>query len=255
MMTSTRKQAATKGSSKDSIRARKPKTRLRKTRLRKMTNEDFIKWQNLIHRVVRDNFKWAFDSRANYRRFKRPMGYDDMIQEGSIALHRSWQKYDGKREDAASFKTYAYRAIYRRVSRYISNNITPVTIKNWSKAAAKEGNKDSVAAAISCSLFSEVVEPGGEEWSSQIKDRTVDAGVRDMIHQEHVGRCIGILKDGLTRREFGIMIEKNRGKTYAQIAKRRRMTRENVRSLYSCTLVKCAVLLLDQEQYYGSPIH
>ena len=216
---------------------------------KQMTDEDYRKWSDLVHRVIQDRFSWTYNSRDT-RGLRRAVGYDDLVQEGSIALFKAWQKHNPLRDGAASFKTYAYHAIYRRIARYVGSNLSPVTVKNWAKSYNDPKYRDKVTAAVGCILFSEVVEKSEDEWSSQIGDESSSVPVETMIHKDVVKRCFDLLEKNLSKRELGVLRDRHRGKTYAQIAKKRHTTREQVRRIYQEALVKAAIALTDMEEHY-----
>ncbi len=224
-----------------------------------MDGNDFARWERLTHHVIRSHFSWAYLSEDNdhYKKYRRFLDYDDLVQEGHIALMYAWNRYDPSREDAATFKTYAFKAIYRRVAKFIELNVTPITARNWKArsmaAAAKSPGDDSeeskqLAAAISCILFSEGSQDdeGNDPWCSI--EYTGDNDVPDdVVHKDWVNHCIGVLRRGLTNKEFSMILARAKGQTYGMISKRHNIKREIARRVVGEIMIKAAVLLIDQE--------
>lgn len=205
-----------------------------------MTNDDFARWAPLIHHIIRVHFHWAVSPRGSSS-FTSPRAicYEDLVSEGSIALLHSWRRYDPERREA-SFKTYAYRAIVRRMRKFIDSNMSPLSTKNWRDHVRRGTEPSSVARAVATVLFSE----SADESDIQVPGSAPDTSTDDLDFHT---RAITLLKSNLTKREYAILIERARGRTFTQIARKRRMTRETARKIYLELVVKAAALLQDME--------
>lgn len=201
-----------------------------------MRNEDFEQWVPLIHHIIKNHFGWSYvPNGGGSFRTSRTVDYNDLVSEGSIALIHSWRKFDSTRKEA-SFKTYAYRAIMRRLRKFIDSTISPISTKNWRDHVSRGEPTSKVAAAYCASLFSEHAD--GNE--GQIPDTH---HIEDFDNLEWKDHCIETLKRNLTTQEMAILKERYSGMTFTQIAKRRGTTRETARKLHSELIVKAYSIL------------
>lgn len=214
-----------------------------------MNDAEFTKWQKLVHYVVRTHFSWAFRStkEGDYRRYRRHLDYNDLVQEGNVALLDAWSRWH--EGGGASFKTYAYTAILRKVHRFIDANACPVTTKNWQSAARYDDSvHEMLAAAVACRLFSESNIKGQRiDDAPEIKDDRSAQSPDDILHADWVDHCMKRLGRVLKKKEIKILLERSAGKTFTQIGEKRGITRERARVVYGELLVRAAVVLMDQE--------
>lgn len=210
-----------------------------------MNDADFAQWEKLVHYVIHTHFDWAFKSKS--RRYRRQLDYDDLVQEGNLALIDAWERWHDA--GGASFKTYAYTAILRKIHRFVDSNLCPVTTKNWQSAARYDDTvRQHLATAVACRLFSETGEHGQQSsFISQIEGDKSVTSPEDILHEDWVEHCMVRLGRALNKREIKILLERAAGRTFAQIGSKRGITRERARKVHSELLVKAAVALLDQE--------
>jgi RNA polymerase sigma factor (sigma-70 family) len=215
-----------------------------------MTNEEFLQWEALPHYVVRKHFYWAYRSPGvSSKKWRRHLDYDDLVQEGNLALLGAWEKW---REDGgASFKTYAFTAIYRRVERFIDSNLTPVTTKYWQSAVTYDPTaRERLMAAISCSLFSEGYrEDYRKDITFEIPGDKSTFSTDDILHLDWVNHCVDELREKMSPRNFRILLDKAGGKKFAEIGEDKGLTREYVRRIYREALIQAAVILIDEEEF------
>jgi RNA polymerase sigma factor (sigma-70 family) len=220
-----------------------------------MTDEQFRQWEKLTHYVVRTHFAWAFSSpktgqSGRYRRYRRHLDYNDLVQEGHLALIDAWERWHP--DGGASFKTYAFTAILRKVHRFIDANACPVTTKNWQSASRYDDSVyDNLAVAVACRLFSESSTRGDRiETVPEIVGDKATFSPEDILHDDWVSYCIERLGkggSGLTKKEVRFLLERAAGKTFTQIGDKRGYTRERARVVHGELLIKAAIALMDQE--------
>ena len=214
-----------------------------------MSPEDFKQWEPLVHYVIKTHFAWAYRSTkdGNYRRYRRHLDYDDLVQEGFIALLNASERWHAG--GGASFKTYAFAAIYRQVHRFVDANACPVTTKNWQSASRYDDSvHEHLAAAIACRLFSESEIKGQSiESAPEIKDDRWRVLPDDILQADWVDYCMKRLGKVLKKKEIRILLERASGMTFTQIGEKRGVTRERARVVYGELLIRAAVALMDQE--------
>lgn len=216
-----------------------------------MTEDEFRQWENLPHHIVNTYFPWAFTRRPggiDYRRFRRHLDYDDLVSEATLGLLDAWDQFDDDHPSKASFMTYAFRAIYRRVARFIDQNVSPVTTRGWQKALNSQNGDIShdIAVALACRLFSEQTPAdveGRREAGPQIEDANLPNVPDNMEEREFHQHCMRRLRRHLTEKEIRVLLERFSGKTYTQIGAKRRYTRENARRVVQELMVKAATAL------------
>lgn len=218
-----------------------------------MTNEDFAQWKSLVHYIISKHFSWAYDSKRGAGiHYKHKLDYDDLVSEGYVALVKSHSGYNNNGK--AKFMTYAYKSIFRAVSKFINANLTPVTIRDLKKLMSQD--KDSLrrrqaSSAIGCMFFSEMSNSDsddGKNWQDGIEDASSGEQSGIAEHKEWVKNCIEKLKGRLETREYRILLWRANDISVATIAARTGMTREGVNKLYNNILVKAAAILLEEEE-------
>lgn len=224
-------------------------------RPRRMSDKDFRQWERLPHYVVWKHFSWAFNGRSEgLRRHWRGVLYDDLVAEGNMALIEAWSRYDSTRRAAASFKTYAYRAIYNRVAHYIETNVSPLTMKEWRKAVAihEDEVKPDVQRAINCLLFSEIEarkegnEPG-HSFQNTLEDRDSSDESQRSEDAEWTAACIEKLRCQLGKRKTRLLLRRAAGESLDEIGKRLGVTREWARQFLNEWMIKASAILAKDE--------
>jgi len=208
-----------------------------------MTDDEFLKWEPLIHCVIKEQFYWAYpNSNGSLKRWRRYLDYDDLVSEGSIGLQRAWE---GWREDGgASFKTYAYTAIYRSIYKFVDANITPISTRNWQSATTYDDSvKDHLSTAVSCLFFSEI-----SSRELQFEGDKSTFSPKNILHLDWVNYCIKKIREVMEPREFRILLDKAGGKTFTEIGDDIGITRERTREIHQEALIKAACILIDDEE-------
>jgi RNA polymerase sigma factor (sigma-70 family) len=203
--------------------------------------------------VIRNHFAWAYRSTkdGNYRRYRRHLDYDDLASEGCVALIEAWERWH--KGGGASFKTYAFTAIYRKIHRFIDANASPITTRDWQSVSKYDDSvHELLAAAITCRLFSESTVHGHRiETVPEIAGDKSDFSPHDILHADWVQFCMDRLEKAMKPKDLRILLERADGRTFTQIGEKRGITRERARVVYGELIVRAAVALLDQEKSCG----
>jgi len=188
----------------------------------------FEQWIPLVHHVATKRFPWAAGGLASREDQTRLRGLDqkDLLQEGYIALLHALNNYKKKHVSRASFKTYAYKTIYAAMLKYTWANATP--LKTWDKAEIRargsDAAKESLAAALKCVLFSDLL-PDCFEFS----DRRSGLHEAETDECEHVAYCIAKLREKLSETDFNILLDRASGATYTKIGEKHGFSGERAR--------------------------
>lgn len=162
----------------------------------------FEGWQELVHRILQQEFKWAWSRKQQERKFRRPIDYEDLAQEGFIALMDAVRLFDA--EKGTAFKTYAWCLIRRRVARYVEKNISPIYVGRWGDLAQQEKKK----VALACRLFSELItsnqdQGAGLEWAPYIADQ--DAGVEEVDARDYREYALSVIEAYVSDKHWNIL--------------------------------------------------
>lgn len=216
---------------------------------RSMSSEEFAKWEPLIHHVIKALFYWAYNSGEHtYPRYRRFLQYEDLSQEGAIGLLNAWKKYDPEKANASQFKTYAYKAIANRISRYVDANFTPISTNGWRKVKNNSEVKEQLRAAIGCVLYSELNSYSRGMESPEYDVKADSPPVDAMIEQEEwVGHCIQRLTRDLGKKKVNLLLQRAAGKTLTKLGKARRYSRERARQVLADSLILAVVSLAGEE--------
>lgn len=219
---------------------------------RTMTPEEFNQWSRLPHAVVRRCFWWAYHHDHKGARQWYAIDYEDMVAEGNLALMDAWSLYDQERDRGkgkrgksrpATFKTYAYRSIFNRVSRFVDANMSQLTTREWRRA--KGGNPEEDARiAGSCVSFADLLSCGAQ---NHFIDRTMPEPGEEITKNEWIETCMGELREKLGKRKTAILLRWARGDNLKSIGRTLRVTREWARILINEWLVQASAILADRE--------
>jgi RNA polymerase sigma factor (sigma-70 family) len=225
-----------------------------------LKESDFNQWVGLVHHVLQVYFYWAFKSGDEApKKFRRHFDYDDLAQEGCVALIDAWERWRG--DGGAEFKTYAFTSIYRKIFRFIDANNSPITTKNWRQATESDSSvEEHLNRAVSCRLFSELNPDGNNGYSIglsspdvQFEDADSSESYSNVIYRDWQNRCLELLKKELNKSDYTILMKRARGMHFQEIGKSRNITREAARKQYNKAIVRAAVALIDlEEQHYGT---
>lgn len=228
-----------------------------------MTPDEVIKkWDYLVYHVLINNFLWAVRSTGSgsYRKLRRSLQFDDLIQEGRIGLLLANESFEEDR--GATFKTYAYRAIRNTMLRYIDSNYSLLKSgRVWE--VYNNGSEDLQAchrAAMNYDTFSElehkhkasnmdtipfVPVPSRAEQSAM--DPALLFEERDFLEV-----CLKKLKDGLPERDYKmLMLRYQEELGFEQIAKICRVSKQTVANTLERLNYQIRTLLFSEIEEYG----
>lgn len=189
-----------------------------------MNNQDFAQWEPLVHHVVNKYFYWAYSSRAT-----RTI-YRDLVDEGNAALVSAWKQFDPNHVTdgrTASFKTYAYKTILRRLVKYVENNLI-----------RPGGTK----------LFSEIDNASGCDFSQLVEGKGPGPEI-PTDNREWIENCMRRLRNGLGRRRVGFLLRRAKGENLKSLGESMGgFTRQHAHGLLAKWLVIATAILSDQEE-------
>jgi RNA polymerase sigma factor (sigma-70 family) len=196
-------------------------------------NKEVTKWEGLVHKILQTEYQWAWSRKQNMRKFRRPIDYEDLAQEGLCAILDAIENYDSDR--GATFKVYAWTVVKRRVSRYIRRNVSPIDATTvWGNLSDDDDKK----AAIACRLFSELSKDAtgdGLEWEPYIADQ--DEGIEQLEAKEYLEKCLECLEGHITDRQLqALTLRFADDLTYEQVAKELDMSVSATHKLIKRTL-------------------
>lgn len=205
-----------------------------------MTADEFQQWSSLTHAVVRRCYWWAYRSHKTKRYGARGtalLDYEDLINEGNIALVDAWDLYDKDRRTNgrfASFKTYAYRCIVRRVGHYVEKNMFTHV-----EARGKRVNR--------CMSFTDYLADDVGNWQGLI-DVRASSSEEEFDQAEWQRRCIDDLRARLGKRKTNILLRWARGDNLTKIGRTLGITSEWARVLINEWMVRASAILAGREQ-------
>lgn len=222
-------------------------------------------WMPLIHHVIAANFNWAVTNTGtnSYQRMRRAISYEDLVQEGVIALIIADSTFDPERK--VSFKTYAYSTIFNCLFRYIDRNYTPITTgrSGWIKKYGSPLLKRQLASATDYVTFSELV--GTHEISSLSNQPPTGSAAETLQALPHEKQyiqdpgaelermdfskyCIRKLRDNLTVDEFQLVFDRANGATYHELGFKIGKSWVTARTYYLKVLEKCRHILKQEKK-------
>ena len=189
--------------------------------------ERFEDWEPLVTRVVTKHFWWVWEDSASEanRRLQRSICRDDLVQEGNIALLNAIEKYDETHPSKASFKTYAYRAVYRRIKTYIQDNYSPINVcrPEFAQTTSNTQLVNQFKSAMNYTEFSDLranrrdldelpfapTPPKNQMW--------VDAPDVEIDGRDFTEHCLKRLRSALTEKQMKILLLKHDGRTWKEV--------------------------------------
>lgn len=213
----------------------------------------FEQWEGLVYHVVQNCFEWAWHQDRRIRRYGRYVDYEDLVQEASLALLDSIDRWDETRD--IKFKTYAYAAIYRRLSTYIDANISPLKmIMEWRAATRKEGIPEDQRIAIQravfgCHNFSQITGGVGKNSPQfHILDAKQDDALDNVLHEDWLQHCMEQIRDRIGEEGLRLLLEYHGGRSFDDLAAEAGITREAIRKRYRKLLESARYAVADQEE-------
>lgn len=212
-----------------------------------MTDEDYAQWRDLPHHVVINNFEWAYSAKSDLPKPPRLLDYDDLIGEANLGLMNAWANWDPEKD--ASFKTYAYLAIFRWVHKFVYQNISPVsTPQAWPRTLRKKSEdhpmNDLIRAAVwDTRFFSEMRSFSINQPS--FKDEKSSDPSYNVEKEEYYDFVVSVLKECITKEEFKILVDHYcEGKTRQELAKKYKYHKNTVGKMLSRIRKKCQEALI-----------
>ena len=196
------------------------------------TDARFEQWDPLVAHVVRVHFWWVYKQGGSgaSEKLQRGIGYQDLIQEGRLGLLNAFERFSPDSPRAASFKTYAYKLIYRQIKAYIRDNISPVRLPK--NEPIGDLTRLQMTAAINYMEFSEIkpnrrqvdeiefapTPPKNVMWQDSPEAEIDESDFRE--------RCMDTLRRNMYPYHLDILLKRQNGSTWREIGCEYRRCRE-----------------------------
>lgn len=178
---------------------------------------------------------------------KRGADPEDLEQEGYIALQNAIESFDETR--GVSFKTYAYRLIYRAMARYLGNTCSVISTGRVTQDEEFYSQRtfQLMKDALRYRLFTELERegPGGYRIRFDRPDEEADPALV-AEREEFILHCIDKLKEGLSVEDWDVLMRRMEGETYPTIAETLGCTPEYARRIFNDLVVRCQIILYDE---------
>jgi RNA polymerase sigma factor (sigma-70 family) len=202
------------------------------------------KWTPLVRFVISTYFGWIQGDSGFPGGSRRSIDYDDLFQEGVVALFDAIAAYDPNHHSNTTFKTYAHKVIRRHLVSYVGENSTHMHIGRPGRImnVGSDELKNDLKNAMSYRLFSEfkyVLNPIDE--SSVIEDAAQRIEKKDFV--EH---CQKVMQEVLTFEEQDVVKMKCEGMSLIAISKAMNCSYETARRMYRTAIIQCRIALIHE---------
>lgn len=193
----------------------------------------FEKYRSLVPKIARRRFSRLLNYNAGC------VGFDDLLQEGYLALLLSLGTYRADHESRAKFFTYAYSAIFRAMAHYLEQHSSPVTGgRAFNAKRCSEKLKEQYGRATQRTMLSEL---NFEEWESAVMDTHDPEERYDTF--DFLCHCLEELADRLPPDELAVVTMRAYGASIREIGEMIGMSRRHTSRLVRRLHVKAAGIL------------
>jgi RNA polymerase sigma factor (sigma-70 family) len=171
------------------------------------------------------------------------VSFDDLLQEGYVALLNALRTYDREHGSEAAFSTYSYFAIHKAMSHYLESNSAPVT--GGRAFNARRGGEElqaKFAMAAKRILLSDL---NFDEWEAAIVDRTSPEEIVD--EQDWEEHCINRLVEKMEPDELSLLVMRSLGASQKEIGDVLGISRRHAGRLVRQKLLKASGILDGEE--------
>lgn len=218
-------------------------------------NAELAEYYPLIRYVIRTRLPHVVSKQASPAayRHQRGMDFEDLFQEGVIALMRAYDKFDPTR--GVKFSTVAYQYIFRACSAYAVVNSTVIKIPVNAYQIQKHGtefSKARLSSALNYHLFTDLPTSlfldGGEPLNStplgdhdECKDPALRATDKD--HQEY---CLTLLRSALPSSDYGLLLSRMNGMSYRALGTAMGRSAAHAQKKFEALAYKCHHILFQE---------